>query len=101
MKRRVAIIGTGRVGSSVAISTLHSRVAADLLQCLLRDERRVLTVSRTQDGALGIRHVALSLPVVVGSLGAVDVLEPEISTDARQQLERSADVLRTAAASLA
>jgi hypothetical protein len=27
-------------------------------------------------------------------LGAVDVLEPEISADERQRLERSADVLR-------
>jgi L-lactate dehydrogenase len=76
-------------------------VTADLLRCLLRDERRVLTVSRLQDGALGITNVALSLPVVVGGLGAVDVLEPEISADERQQLERSANVLRTAAASLA
>jgi L-lactate dehydrogenase len=76
-------------------------VTADLLRCILRDERRVLTVSRMQEGALGIRGVALSLPVVVGGLGAVDVLEPEISAVERQQLEHSADVLRNAAASLA
>jgi L-lactate dehydrogenase len=75
-------------------------VTADLLRCILRDERRVLTVSRMQDGALGIRGVALSLPVVVGGLGAVDVLEPEISSDERQRLEISADVLRTASARL-
>ena len=71
-------------------------VTADLLRCLLRDERRVLTVSRVQEGALGLRNVALSLPAVVGAQGAADVLEPEMSVDERQALMQSADVLRRA-----
>ncbi|MEO6236944.1 MAG: L-lactate dehydrogenase [Vicinamibacterales bacterium] len=70
---------------------------ADLIRCILRDERRVLTVSRMQEGALGLKHVTLSLPTVVGSQGAAEVLEPEISADERQRLEHSADVLRKAA----
>ena len=73
---------------------------ADLLRCILRDERRVLTVSRVQTGACGVRDVALSLPAVVGTQGASDVLEPEMSADERQRLEQSADVLRKAAASV-
>jgi L-lactate dehydrogenase len=73
-------------------------VTADLLRCMLRDERRVLTVSRLQDGACGIRDVALSLPAIVGADGVSEVLEPEMSADERQRLERSADVLRNAAA---
>jgi L-lactate dehydrogenase len=73
-------------------------VTADLLRCILRDERRVLTVSRKQDGALGLTEVALSLPTVVGADGAAEVLEPEINGDERQRLHHSADVLRTAAA---
>jgi L-lactate dehydrogenase len=72
-------------------------VTADLLRCLLRDERRVLTVSRLQEGALGLRNVALSLPAVVGAQGAAEVLEPEMSADEHVRLTRSADVLRTAA----
>jgi L-lactate dehydrogenase len=71
-------------------------VTADLLRCLLRDERRVLTVSRVQDGALGLKHIALSLPAVVGAQGAADVLEPEMSPEEREGLQRSADVLRSA-----
>ena len=72
-------------------------VTADLLRCILRDERRVLTVSRMQTGAFGLNDVALSLPAVVGADGAVEVLEPEISEDERQRLARSAGVLRNAA----
>src|SRR5918996_4804539 len=68
-------------------------VTADLLRCILRDERRVLTVSRMQEGAFGFRDVALSLPTVVGGRGAAEVLEPEIRADERQRLEESPDVL--------
>ncbi len=75
-------------------------VTADLLRCLLRDERRVLTVCRVQEGAAGLRHVALSLPTIVGAGGAADVLEPDMSREEREGLEHSADVLRQAAAEL-
>src|SRR5688572_13596708 len=73
-------------------------VTADLLRCILRDERRVLTVSRVQEGAFGLQKVALSLPTVVGVQGAAEVIETEISADERERLQHSADVLRQAAA---
>ena len=71
-------------------------VTAELLRCMLRGERRVLTVSRLQDGAAGLRDVALSLPTVVSSQGALQVVEPEMSGDERERLLRSAEVLRKA-----
>jgi L-lactate dehydrogenase len=73
-------------------------VTADLLRCLIRDERRVLTVSRVQEGIAGVRDVALALPAVVGADGAVDVLEPVMDDEERAALERSAEVLRAAVA---
>jgi L-lactate dehydrogenase len=76
-------------------------VTADLLRSLLRGERRVLTVSRVQEGALGFRDVALSLPTVVGRDGAVQVLEPKMNADECERLERSAEVLRAACRSVA
>jgi L-lactate dehydrogenase len=74
--------------------------AAALLRSALRGERRVLTVSRVQSGALGLRDVALSLPTVVDVAGAVDVIEPKMDDGERAGLEHSADVLRQAIASL-
>jgi L-lactate dehydrogenase len=65
---------------------------------MLRDERRVLTVSRVQSGALGLQNVSLSLPTVVGATGATDVVEPEMSPDERERLDHSAEVLRGAIA---
>lgn len=71
-------------------------VTATLLGTISRGERRVLTVSRVQRGACGIRDVALSLPTVVGADGATTVIEPEMSDAEHDALLRSADVLRTA-----
>jgi L-lactate dehydrogenase len=73
---------------------------AALLRSALRGERRVLTVSRVQTGALGLRDVALSLPTVVDVGGAVDVIPARLDEVERQGLDRSADVLRQAIASL-
>jgi L-lactate dehydrogenase len=75
-------------------------VTATLLRWLLRGERRVLNVSRVQQGALGLHDVALSLPSVVGHDGATRVLEPEMSLEERERLQRSAEVLAEAASSL-
>ena len=63
-------------------------------------ERGVVTVSRVQEGALGMRDVALSLPAIVDVAGAVEVLEPDMADDERAALARSADLLRRATAQL-
>ena len=75
-------------------------VTVRLLESLVRDEKRVLTVSRVQDGTLGIRDVALSLPTIVGALGGRDVIAPELSDGERHAVERSAGILKDALASL-
>jgi L-lactate dehydrogenase len=75
-------------------------VTASLLRFALRGERRVLTVSRVQEGALGLRDIALSLPAVVEAGGAVDVIEPELDPAEHAALMRSAEVLRSARAGL-
>ena len=68
-------------------------VTADLLSCLRRDERRVLTVSRVQAGMDG---VALSLPAVVGRAGAAAVVTPPMDDEEQAALSRSAAVLQAA-----
>ncbi len=75
-------------------------VTAAFLRSVLRDERRILTVSRVQEGACGIREVAISLPAVVGRQGAAEVIEPEMTPDEQAGLEASVSVLRHAAAQL-
>jgi len=74
---------------------------ATALRWALRDERRVITVSRIQDGAAGIAGLALSLPAIVGRTGAVEVLTPDLDDVERAALARSAEALRAARGSLA
>ncbi len=71
-------------------------VTAHLLAWALRGERRVLTVSRVQEGTASIRDIAISLPAVVGRDGAASVLEPQMDDEERALLMRSAEVLRDA-----
>ena len=75
-------------------------VTAHLLRCMLRGERRVLTVSRVQQGACGLHGVALSLPTVVSHGGGSVVLEPTLDAAERAGLQHSATVLRQALATL-
>lgn len=81
-------------------STNHAigLVTANLLRGMLQNERRVLTVSRVQEGATGIEGVALSLPAVVGIEGAVEVIEPDLDETEHAALVRSADIIAGAAA---
>ncbi len=71
-------------------------VTAALLKAALRGDRRVLTVSRVQEGAFGLKNVALSLPSIVSSAGATEVLEPKLNEEELKALNHSAEVLRKA-----
>jgi len=75
-------------------------VTAALLRWTLRGERRVITLSRVQEGTAGIEGIALSLPAVVGRDGATQVIEPEMTAQEYEALLRSAEVLRRAADSV-
>jgi len=99
VRRAAYTIVAGKGATSHAIGL----VTADLLQCIVRDERRVLTVSRLVPAEpgfadiFGAEPVTLSLPTVVGRGGGTAVLVPQLDADERAALRRSADVLRAAA----
>jgi L-lactate dehydrogenase len=75
-------------------------VTAALLRWMLRGESRVVTVSRVLPAVAGLGDVALSLPCVVGSGGAVNVLTPAMDAIEEARLRRSADTLRNALAEI-
>lgn len=109
--RRVAIAESVRTAAYMIIAgkgaTNHAigLVTATLLAGMLRDERRVFTVSRMQtspawETAIGTGPVALSLPYVLDRSGAVRVLPPALDDTELRSLRASADTLRDAYASL-
>src|SRR5437868_13766377 len=69
-------------------------VSARIAEIILRDERAVIPIGsyQPQYGA------TLSLPSLLGREGVVETFEPEMSTEEREALQRSADTLKSAAA---
>ena len=96
----VRLAASGIIARKGATNHAIGLVTTALLRWAWRGGRRVLTVSRMQDGAFGLHGVAISLPTLVGKNGAVTVLEPELSEGERDALHRSADVVRAARRSL-
>jgi L-lactate dehydrogenase len=69
-------------------------VSARIAEIILRDERAVIPIA-SYNPRYG---VTLSLPSILGHDGVVQILEPELSEDERQKLQRSAAMLRAATA---
>ena len=67
-------------------------VLARLTQIVLRDERVVIPI-----GSFNLKYgVTLSMPSVLGRRGVLRILEPEMTEEERQGLEKSAEKLRKA-----
>jgi len=76
----------GNGASQFGIGIVSARIA----EAVLRDERPILPI-----GAYNTKYgVTLSLPSVVGREGVSRILEPAMSDEERQALDRGADVLR-------
>ncbi len=66
--------------------------AADLLRCIINDERRILTVSCV--AGTGLNSVAVSMPRIVGAMGAIGTITPRMSTAESAGLRKSAKIIR-------
>ena len=66
--------------------------AADLLRCIVNDERRILTVSCVN--GTGAEMVAMSLPRIVGASGIMATLRPKLSASESAALRRSGKIIR-------
>ena len=83
----IAII-EGNQASQYGIGMAAARIA----EMVLRDERAVIPIG-SYNPKFG---VTLSLPSIVGKEGVAEILEPEMSDQERQALQRGAETLRNA-----
>jgi L-lactate dehydrogenase len=70
---------------------------ARMAQAIEDDERALLTCSMLTPECQGVRDVALSLPRVLGAVGVVKTLVPDLDAGERAALKRSAEILKEAA----
>lgn len=71
-----------------------------IVGAILRNERRVLTVSAELDGEYGLKGVTLGVPCVVGAGGIERIIEAKLAPDEEAALRRSAEVLKRTLADL-
>lgn len=78
----------GNNASQFGIGIVSARIA----EMVLADERAVVPI-----GSYNARYgVTLSLPSVVGRTGVTEILEPEMTAEESEALDKSADTLRNA-----
>jgi L-lactate dehydrogenase len=82
----------GNDASQFGIGIVSARIA----EIVLRDERAVLPIGSYNDRF----GVTLSLPSIIGRSGVVRILEPEMSPEEEQALERSAASLKKSEAGI-
>jgi L-lactate dehydrogenase len=67
---------------------------AEVVHAIAHDKRQVLPVSTVQQGAYGLKGVAISVPTVVGRAGALAHVEVELWPKEHQALQASARALQ-------
>lgn len=68
--------------------------AAKIAEAIVRDSHTVVPVSVSLNGEYGLGDLCLSIPAVIGSRGAEQVLEISLNAEEEERLRRSADELK-------
>ena len=92
-----AIVERTRKGGGEIVSYLKtgsayyapSAGAAQMVEAILRDQRRILPCAALCDGEYGIKGLYVGVPVVLGKNGVEQILEVDLSDDEKSQLENS------------
>jgi malate dehydrogenase len=74
--------------------------AAEMVDAIMLDERRVLPCTAYLEGEYGIDGLYMGVPVKIGARGVEEVVELDLSDDERAALSASADAVREVVAVL-
>jgi L-lactate dehydrogenase len=71
-----------------------------IVGAILKNQRRVLTVSYHLEGEYGIENISLATPCLISQYGVVSIVGTELTADEQKKLVHSAEVLKAEYASL-
>ena len=71
-----------------------------ICECIVRNERSILSISSMMHGEYGIEGIALSMPAIVGFDGVETHVPISLNEEEQKQLQASAATLKNVAASL-
>lgn len=72
-------------------------VICDLAEAVIRDTRRILSVSHMLTGQYGISGAAMSLPAIIGAKGIEKTLAPVLDDEEKKTLAASAEAIKSIA----
>lgn len=65
-----------------------------LVECIVKDERKIYPVSTLVDGYCGIKNICLSIPAIIGREGILRTLELEMRKEEQKAFKDSARILK-------
>jgi malate dehydrogenase len=71
-----------------------SAAVCEMVDSIVHDQKRVLPCCAYLQGEYGLKGLYMGVPCRLGASGLEEVVEIELSTDERSQLERSAGAVR-------
>jgi malate dehydrogenase len=77
-----------------------SAAATQMVEAILLDRRQILPCAIRLEGEYGLQGVVMGVPVKLGANGVEEVIEVELTSSEREELERSAAAVRETAAVL-
>jgi L-lactate dehydrogenase len=86
------VIIEGKEATYYGIGSALAKVA----DVILHDQRSILTVSSLSEEVVGVSHVSISLPRVIGSNGVLYMLPLPLNDEEKAALQKSAQVVREA-----
>ena len=66
-----------------------------ICECIIRDEKSILSVSSAMNGQFGINGVCLSMPAIVGANGVETLVPISLNEKEKEKLIESANTLKT------
>ena len=90
----VNLLKTGSAFYAPAAST------ADMVEAILRDQRRLLPAIAYLDGEYGERDIYVGVPVILGGKGIEKVVEIELTPEEQEAFRRSVQSVREPLAKL-
>lgn len=69
--------------------------AAQMVEAIVRDQRRVFPVCAWLDGEYGMKNIYLGVPVILGKNGIEKIIELDLNADERKLLEESAVAVKS------
>lgn len=98
-ERLEAIVQRTRDGGAEIVALLKSgsayyapgASAAQMVEAILKDRRRILPVSAYLDGAYGMKGIYIGVPVRLGARGVEEIIELDLNPEEKEALRLSGD----------